>query len=93
MLIYIYLFSLIVGAMLLGASILLGGSDDLDGDVELGDADVGDADFGDADIDLDIDAEADIDGFDKDVDVGGHGGFDGLHGRLLSLLSQRFPSA
>ncbi len=44
MLIYLYLFTLIVGAVLLGASILLGGHDDADADADL-DADA-DADGG-----------------------------------------------
>lgn len=76
MLIYLYLFTLIVGAVLLGASILLGGHD---ADVE---ADV------DADLDADFDAEADLDGgLDKDVELGGHGDFSGF---LTTFLSLRF---
>ena len=49
MLIYLYLFSLIVGGVLLGASILLGGKDvDADGDADAGDLD-GDGGSADAD--------------------------------------------
>lgn len=69
MLIYLYLFTLIVGAVLLGASILLGGHD----------ADV-DADAGD--VDLDADADVEVEG---DADVGGHGDFSGLLLSVLSL--------
>lgn len=79
MLIYIYLASLIVGGVLLGASILLGGHDDADLDVE-----------GDADLDLDADADLDVEaegGLDKDLDVGGHGDLSGI---LFSFLSLRF---
>ncbi len=76
MLIYLYLFTLIVGAVLLGASILLGGHD----------ADV-DADAGDVDLDADADAEVDVDGADHDGEVGGHGDFSGF---LLTFLSVRF---
>jgi len=55
LLIYVYLFSLIVGGILLGASILLGGQDtDVDAD-------------GDLDVDGDLDADADAD----HGDVGG----------------------
>lgn len=71
MLIYLYLFTLIVGAVLLGASILLGGHD----------ADV-DADAGDVDLDADADLDVDHDG---DADVGGHGDFSGLLLSVLSL--------
>lgn len=79
MLIYLYVFSLIVGGVLLAASILLGGHDDADLDV-------------DADVDADIDADADADGaLDKDIgldeDVGGHGD---LSGFLYTFLSLRF---
>lgn len=52
MLIYLYLASLIFGGVLLGASLLLGGHDDLDADMG------GDVDM-DADLDLDGDADAD----------------------------------
>lgn len=79
MLIYIYLTSLIIGGVLLGASILLGGHDDADLDAS-----------GDVDGDLGADAELDIDadgGLDKDVDPTGHGDFSGV---LFSFLSLRF---
>ncbi len=80
MLIYLYLFSLIVGGVLLGASILLGGQDDVDGDV---DADA------DADVDVDADADADLEaeadgGLDKDFGHGDPAGF------LYAFLSLRF---
>lgn len=75
MLIYLYLFTLIVGAVLLGASILLGGHDDADADV-------------DGDLDADADADADVEaGADKEVSVGGHGDVSGL---LVMFLSLRF---
>ncbi|GAB5543626.1 MAG: hypothetical protein SangKO_033860 [Sandaracinaceae bacterium] len=85
LLIYAYLVSLIVGGVLLGASILLGGKDlevDADADADL-DLDL-DAD-GDADLDLDADIDGEADGFDKDV--GGHGDFSGF---LFMFLSLRF---
>lgn len=70
MLFYLYLFTLIVGAVLLGASILLGGHDaDADGDVDL-----------DADGDADLEAEG---GLDKDM--GGHGDASGFLLTFLSL--------
>jgi membrane protein implicated in regulation of membrane protease activity len=72
---YLYLFSVIVGAVLLGASILLGGHDDAD--IDAG-----------GDVDADVDADADADGgLDKDVEIGGHGDFSGF---LYSFLSLRF---
>lgn len=70
-LIYVYLFTLIIGAVLLGASILLGGHDDADAD---------------AGGDVDADAEADVEGgLDKDVAVGGHGDLSGFLWSFLSL--------
>ncbi len=65
MLVYLYLFALIVGGVLLGASILLGG--------DHGDADA-DADV-DVDADADVDAHADVhvDHSHGSMDVGGHG--------------------
>jgi len=73
-LIYLYLFSLIVGAVLLGASILLGGHGaDADGDVDAG-----------GDVDADADADG---GLDKDTAIGGHGDFSGF---LTTFLSLRF---
>ena len=65
MLIYLYLASLIFGGVLLGASLLLGGHDDLDADVSAdmgGDVDLGDVDM-DADLELEGDAEAEHGGF------------------------------
>jgi len=74
----IYLFSLVLGGVLLLASLVLGGKDadaDADGgfDKDFGDFDKdidfdADADF-DADLDADLDADADVD-VDKDLDVG-----------------------
>ncbi|HJL14005.1 MAG TPA: NfeD family protein [Sandaracinaceae bacterium LLY-WYZ-13_1] len=80
MLIYIYLASLIVGGVLLGASILLGGHDDAD--LEAG----GDVDVdGDLDLDADADADADVEGgLDQDL---AHGDLSGI---LFSFLSLRF---
>lgn len=100
LLIYAYLVSLIVGGVLLGASILLGGHDDADLDAG---ADVGgDADLdASAEVDVGLDASADMDasaemdaGADVDGDaghevaeVGGQGDFSGF---LLTFLSLRF---
>jgi len=75
MLVYLYLFALIVGGVLLGASILLGGDHDADADADL-------------DVDADVDADADADhGADHGHDVGGHGGADFF---LWSFRSIRF---
>jgi len=78
MLTQIYLFSLVLGGVLLLSSVILGGKDvDGDGDVDGGldkDFDGGfdkDIDF-DADVDVDADADADADGglhLDKDLDL------------------------
>ena len=59
MLIYAYLASLVFGGVLIGASILLGGHDDVDGDFD-----------GDADLDVDADGDMDLDA-DADADKGG----------------------
>lgn len=83
MLIYIYLSSLIVGGVLLGASILLGGHDDADLEAG-GDVDV-DGDF-EGGFDADADADFEADGG-LDQDVGGHGDLSGI---LFSFLSLRF---
>jgi membrane protein implicated in regulation of membrane protease activity len=79
----LYLFALVVGGALLGASILLGGHDDtdlhggdagfdkdVDGFFDGGDADAQlDADLSHGDVDLDGDASVDLDGqIDTDVD-------------------------
>jgi membrane protein implicated in regulation of membrane protease activity len=77
MLIILYLFTLIVGAVLLGASILLGGHGDLDADADVG---------VDLDADLDADVDADVDGLDHG-EVGGHGDVSGF---LLTFVSFRF---
>jgi len=92
MLIYAYLFALVVGGVLLGASVLLGGHDDAgdlsaDGDVG-GDLDVaGDLD---ADGDLNLDANA---GLEHDLDQGTsaeHSVGLGADFLLWSLTSIRF---
>lgn len=75
---YLYLFSVIVGGVLLASSIFLGGHDDADIDADGG----GDLDI---DADADVELEADADGFDKDV--GAHGD---LGGFLFLFLSLRF---
>jgi len=71
MLIYVYVFALILGGVLLGSSILLGGHDD--GELEAGDADA------DADLDADADGEVEAHGgsgtHGKELDFG-HGGAD-----------------
>lgn len=64
MLIYLYIFALILGGVLLGASVLLGGHGDSDVDAD------GDAGL-DTDADAGADAGADAHGLDKDLDVGG----------------------
>ena len=91
MLIYFYLFSLIVGFVLLGASVLLGGHGDTDADASA-DADAG-GDV-DADADADVDAHADAEGHAEaeahgglDKDVGGHGALGGV---LTTFASLRF---
>ena len=76
MLTQIYLFSLVLGGVLLLSSVILGGKDvDADGDLDGGlDKDFGggldkDIDFdADVDVDADIDADADLD-LDKDIDL------------------------
>ncbi len=78
MLTYLYLFSVIVGGILLAASILLGGKD-VDADADA------DADL-DVEGDADLEAEAEAEGG-MDKDVGGHGD---LAGFLYLFLSLRF---
>lgn len=70
MLTYLYLFSVIVGGVLLASSLLLGGHEDAD------------LDAGDVDLDLDLDADADG-GLDKDL--GAHGDLSGFLFLFLSL--------
>ena len=86
MLIYVYVFALVLGAILLGASFLLGGDDaDLEAD-------------GDLDVDADVDADAD---FSPDGDLDGHDGAGhstsgdlvGLFGVLTSLRFWTFFGA
>ncbi|MFO7563451.1 MAG: NfeD family protein [Enhygromyxa sp.] len=67
MLIYVYVFALVLGSILLGASFLLGGDADTDADL---------------DVDADVDADVDLDG-DADHDSHGDlGGFFGVLGSL-----------
>ena len=89
MFIYAYVFALVLGSILLGASFLLGGDHDgdFDGDADF-DADVdADADF---DADLDADVDADIDG---DADHDSHGDLGGIFGVLSSVRFWTFFSA
>jgi membrane protein implicated in regulation of membrane protease activity len=97
MLLSVYMFSLALGGVLLGASLLLGGKDGFDG-ADGPDVDAG-ADFHaelDADMDLDADLDADLDvdadahveaGTDasKDLELGGGADF-----LMWSLTSVRF---
>ena len=83
LLIYAYIFALVLGGVLLGASFLLGGDHDADGDVDM------DAD---ADVDADVDADADIDG-DADGGHDGHGDVAGFFGVLGSLRFWTFFTA
>jgi len=86
-----YLGALVLGGVLIGASIVMGGGDaDLDADHDLDfDADV-DADV-DVDADFDVDADADID-LDGDVEVGQDVDHfvEGDAGGWLPFLSLRF---
>lgn len=78
MLIYVYLFALVVGGVLLVASIVLGG-DAADADADL-----------DAGADLEVDADVEVD---SDVGHGhghGHGVADGAAGIFGTLFSLRF---
>ena len=82
MLLSVYMFSLALGGVLLGASLLLGGKDGLESDGPEVDADV------DASAELDADADAGADaGHDasKDLDFGGGADF-----IMWSLTSVRF---
>ena len=94
MLIYAYLFALVVGGVLLGASVLLGGHDG----VGEHSAD-GDAGGADASADLDGDLDGDASGFGHDLDhslsTDNHGGLEhdigvGADFLLWSLTSIRF---
>lgn len=84
----VYLFCLVAGGLLVGASALLGGKDaDLGshaGDAHLGDADLGDADVGDADV-----GDAHV----GDADIGGdaHAPGEAVHtAGWLPFLSMQF---
>ncbi len=70
MLIYMYLFGLIVGGVLLGASILLGGQDD---GSDVGEADAG-GDLADGDLADGELADGDWADVDKSLDIGDAGG-------------------
>jgi membrane protein implicated in regulation of membrane protease activity len=83
-LLYVYVASLVVGGILLLASLFLGGghSDALDTDADL-----------DADTDLDIDADADVDvdaDVDADADADGHLDADGVGEVWIPFFSMRF---
>ena len=84
-----YLGALVLGGVLIGASIVMGGGDaDLDADHDLDlDADV-DVDV-DADVDLDVDADADF-GADHDIDIDSDADHGGDIGGWLPFLSLRF---
>ena len=86
MLISVYVFALVLGSILLGASFLLGGDHDADGDVDV-----------DADADVDIDADHDLDHGDMDghADSGHdtHGDIGGFFAVLGSLRFWTFFSA
>jgi hypothetical protein len=71
MFIYAYVFALVLGSILLGASFLLGGDHDSDHDIE-------------ADVDHDVDAHADLDGHDGPGHEaqGDLGGFFGVLGSM-----------
>ncbi len=83
MFIYAYVFALVLGSVLLGASFLLGGDGDADAD----------ADF-DGDVDVDADADFDADG-DVDGDAGhdGHGDVGGFFGVFGSMRFWTFFAA
>lgn len=96
MFIYAYVFALVLGSVLLGASFLLGGDHDADHDVDVG----ADADL---DVDHDMDAHADA-GHDTHGDIGGFFGvlgsmrfwtffaaFFGLTGIVLDGLDLAVP--
>ncbi len=88
-----YLGALVLGGVLIGASIVLGAGDadlDLDSDLDVDlDADV-DLDV-DADLDLDADLDADVDAdLDADADAGHAVGHDLDAGTWLPFLSLRF---
>jgi membrane protein implicated in regulation of membrane protease activity len=85
-LIYFYLFAVIVGGVLLGASILLGGDHDSDADADL-DAHADFGAHGDLDIDADGDVSADHDmDLDHDAGEGAHGDGGVAHGGLDYFL-------
>jgi membrane protein implicated in regulation of membrane protease activity len=79
MLIYVYVFALVLGSVLLGASFLMGGDHDADSDF-------------DADADVDADADADLDGH---VGAGHdtHGDLGGFFGVLGSMRFWTFFAA
>lgn len=78
-----YLGSFLLGGTLIGASIVLGGGDDLDADVDI-DVDV------DVDVDVDADFELEVDA-DADADLDADADADGVDtGAWLPFLSLRF---
>lgn len=79
MFIYAYVFALVLGSILLGASFLLGGDHDADGEV-------------DADVDHDVDAHADLDGH-ADAGHEAHGDLGGFFGVLGSMRFWTFFAA
>lgn len=83
MFIYAYVFALVLGSVLLGASFLLGGDHDADADV--------DADF-DADADADFDADGDLDAH-ADAGHDTHGDVGGFFGVLGSMRFWTFFAA
>jgi membrane protein implicated in regulation of membrane protease activity len=96
MLLGIYLGSLAMGGILIGASLLLGGNDsdaDADADADL-DADMDlDADV-DVDADADLDADTDIDGdLDADVDADADADHDVDHALALAAQAELAEAA
>ena len=89
MLTNVYLFALVLGFILLGASLLMGGDNDSDADFDAdADADFGgDADFGDADFDADAGLG------DADASHDTHGDLGGFFGVLGSTRFWMFFSA
>ena len=83
MLIYAYVFALVLGSVLLGASFLMGGDHDADTDFDA------DADF---DADVDVDADADLDAH-VDAGHGTHGDIGGFFGVLGSMRFWTFFAA
>jgi hypothetical protein len=81
MLIYAYVFALVLGSVLLGASFLMGGDHDADTDADIG-----------VDADLDADAHVDLDTH-ADAGHGTHGDLGGFFGVLGSMRFWTFFAA